>query len=567
VNNALIPALLLLAVPLGLLAARFELLRHRTIRWATIALFIGVVILEFPAGVDDPSLNRFKLVLSGTLALFFCARHLGWMNHWARSTWLTWLTAAAFASVTLYTDFFAFHGTPGFIHWHEVTHYYLGAKYFDELGYGNLYAALARADKEDTGPPPDDRLARDLATNRLVPARQLADDSDAVRARFGGQRWESFRRDAAVFRQALGAEWPHVLVDHGYNPTPIWTLIGAPIANLVPAGNRAAIELLTVLDPILLIVAAAAVTWGFGFETTLLSICYFGVIFGTAFGWTGGAYLRFIWFTSTVSAVACLARNRHATAGALFALAASLRIFPALFAVPIALRAAAELRAGARVLPHTRRFIAGFALTCFALFAASLFLGPGWSGWQQFIHNSRVYADNLGQNLVGLTGIVTAMIGRFLVAGSGDQVATRLFDLRTAIQRVQLFAILPLAMTGVAILAQRVSDVRAAAFGVWLIFASLNPACYYFSFLVLLLLADPRRFDRISLFFAVEFATYLLSLFESQPMVLYFYRSALMFWLLVFLTVDELATPRTQQSDPMMRVGFDGDLTLRSAAR
>src|SRR5262249_53761476 len=137
--------------------------------------------------------------------------------------------------------------------------------------------------------------------------------------------WRDFRLDAALFRRGLGPHWPAVLVDHGYNPTPVWTLIGGILANLVPAGDGRWI-LLTLLDPALLILSAAVVAWGFGIETALLSICYFGVIFGTSFAWTGGAYLRFMWFAATICAAACLQRGWQATAGALFSVAALLRI-------------------------------------------------------------------------------------------------------------------------------------------------------------------------------------------------------------------------------------------------
>ena len=37
---------------------------------------------------------------------------------------------------------------PGFPHVSEITHYYLGAKYFPELDYTRLYACVAVADQE-----------------------------------------------------------------------------------------------------------------------------------------------------------------------------------------------------------------------------------------------------------------------------------------------------------------------------------------------------------------------------------------------------------------------------------
>jgi hypothetical protein len=563
VGNALIPALFLLAVPLGILAAQLRLFHYRAIRYAGIAFLICLVILEFPEGVDDPSLNRFKMVLAGVLAVFFFLRHTGFLCTWSRAKWIGWLVAAAAASIILYTDFFRFHGTPGFAHWHEVAHYYLGSKYFPELGYGDLYIALARAEQEDAGALGNDRVARDLTTNRLVPARDLIEKSDLVKARFSPERWQSFRKDSALFRGGLGPHWPPVLVDHGYNPTPVWTLVGGPIANLVPAGDQRWMLRLTLLDPFLLILSAVAATWGFGIEAALLAICYFGVIFGTAFGWTGGAFLRVMWFAATICAVACLARRKHSIAGGLLAFATLLRIFPLFFAVPVALRAVGQLYRTGRIAPETQRFLAGFAGTLVGLFVASLVIGPGSSAWGGFARNSRVYLNNLGENLVGLSGLATVLVGSLTAAG--QHLSEQLFDLRNKIQQIQLFVLLPLATAGVGVLANRTCDVKSAALGVMLIFAALNPAGYYFTFLILLVLAWPGRMDRLSLFFGVEFVTYILALFETQPAVLYFYRSALVFWLLVFLALDE-ARVASASAFPVSPASA-ADLTRRSALR
>jgi hypothetical protein len=537
VGNTLVPALLLLAAPLALLAVQLGLFRHAVVRHGGAVLLIGLVVLEFPEeGFDEAQLNHFKMVLAAGLALMFFLRHAGMLRSWSHMAWIGCLAGTAVASITLYTDFFCFHGTSGFAHWHEVTHYYLGSKYFPELGYQNLYVALLRAEEEDAGTIPSDRIARDLMTNRLVPAEELLPKSDPVKARFSPERWQGFRRDSALFRSIIG---PALLVDHGYNPTPVWTLVGGALANLVPAGDRGSVICLTLLDPILLTTAALAVAWGFGLETALIAICYFGLIFGTSFGWTGGAYLRVMWFASTVGAVACLHRGRHATAGALMAFAALVRVFPMLFAVPLFLQAIGQLWRVRRIAPQTKRFLVGFTLSAVVFIGASVLVPPNAYAWREFARNSHVYMDNLGRNLVGLTAVATLLIGRFTT--SGEQVSEQLFAMHRHIQQIQVFVLMPLAIAGVAAVANRVDDAKAATLGVFLVFVGLNPACYYFTFLILLILSSPDRMDRLALIFSVEFITYLLTLFEAQDSsVLYLYRSALVFWMLVSLAVDEI---------------------------
>ena len=105
------------------------------------------------------------------------------------------------------------------------------------------------------------------------------------------------------------------------------------------------------------------------------SLC---TIHGASFGWIGGGFLRCVWLASLVGAVCCLKRDRFATAGALLGLAAMLRIFPAWFAVPIALHALTDAISRRQVSPRHVRFLLAFAVACATLFAATLAL-PGCS--------------------------------------------------------------------------------------------------------------------------------------------------------------------------------------------
>jgi hypothetical protein len=154
---------------------------------------------------------------------------------------------------------------------------------------------------------------------------------------------------------------------------------------------------------------------------------------------------------------------------------------------------------------------------------------------------------NLGENVVGMTSLATVIAGRW-IAGASD-LSERLFDIRMLIQRAQLFVVAPLLLAGIAMTASRLDDVRALALGVVLLFGTLSPACYYFGFLVLLLLARPERTARSAWLFLAEFVTYVLMLFETHDDVIYLYRSAVIFWLLVIVLIDDFDAANERASD------------------
>ena len=60
-------------------------------------------------------------------------------------TILAALGVVALLSLLSYYDFGRFHGGGRFVHYHDLYHYYMGSKYFPEVGYEGLYAATHRA--------------------------------------------------------------------------------------------------------------------------------------------------------------------------------------------------------------------------------------------------------------------------------------------------------------------------------------------------------------------------------------------------------------------------------------
>ncbi|MDA8020247.1 MAG: hypothetical protein MPN21_22650 [Thermoanaerobaculia bacterium] len=297
---------------------------------------LGVLAMSAPwtpwVGGDGASfdlLKRGKLLILLAILGVFGARMagVGWARE--RTRRLEIWAVLALVTVPVYFNFFDFHGARTFVHLHDVGHYYLGAKYYPELGYGDLYTAMLRAEAETHDNRFQSIEARDLETYDRVHIRTLLQKSEPVKARFTPERWHEFKLDAERLRQRLGPHYSTFLLDHGFNPTPVWVLIGGPIANLVPAGSDTGLLFLTLLDPLVLVLAFWVIGRAFDAEIALLAVLHFCLLFGGGFGWVGGGFLRYGWLACVVAGAVCLHRRRHWPAGVLLAAATMLRVFPA----------------------------------------------------------------------------------------------------------------------------------------------------------------------------------------------------------------------------------------------
>lgn len=442
------------------------------------------------------------------------------------------LQAAAAAALLVYTNFFAFHGGGNFVHFHDVAHYYLGSRYFRELGYGSLYVAMARAEWEEYGGKLAAETARDPSTNQLVPISALLERSDPVKARFPADRWVEFRSEVRFFRERMGPRYAGIFADHEYNPTPTWALLGGSLARWMPPASDTAIGLLALLDPLLLAVVGVSIGRVFGLEAFLLATIYFCVAFGAGFSWLGGAYLRQLWFAGVVLSACALEAGRFASAGTLLAVATALRIFPGLFAFPLLARGVLRWLRTRQLPPDDARFAAGFVLGLVALFAASCIFEGGPSRWLEFAERIGVHRESLSANRLGLTAWAVYLSGIEIDGPGGLEALVARWDL---VHRIQLLALFLPALAFAAIRSLRVPALEAFATGSLLLFVAENLSAYYYVFLVVGILAYRHRPERLWLFFAVECAVYGLALFEPREVLLYFYKSALLAYLFLAL--------------------------------
>jgi len=305
-------------------------------------------------------------------------------------------------------NFMQFH-YPHYIHVSDTFHYYVGSKYFDELGYTRLYACTAIADAEagiHTGV--SNRLLRNLETNQLESTTSTLADADGCKRHFDTNRWEMFTRDVGWFRNRVARKrWHAIQRDHGYNAPPTWTALGGTLAGLAPASD-AWISALAAIDPLLLGAMWAAVAWAFGGRALCIAAIFWGTNLFGDFGWTGGSFLRQTWLVTSIVGICLLRRGLPASAGASLAIATSLRIFPAALLLGVALQGLWLRRDGGSggLATVTRRFAAGAVAGAGTLFLLSLVATGGLQPWLEFVDNSRVHLATPLKNHVGLQTVL-----------------------------------------------------------------------------------------------------------------------------------------------------------------
>ena len=534
--SSAVPLLVLVAGPIVFLTIRFVGLGSAAVRWTLGLLVLGILFTAAPEdGYDATQLDRVKLVLSVAIVAVLALAGDASRTEIRRFG----LAVLAAAAVLAHTNFFAFHGRGSFAHVHDVAHYYLGSKYAAELPYGDLYVAIALADVElHAGAPPGDR-ARDLATGALVPIGELLQRSESTRSRFTDDRWQSFRGDVEAIHRMMGERFPALLADHGYNPTPVWSLVGGTIANRVPAGSIEGIRALTLVDPLLLAVAFLAVLWAFGFETACLAAAYYGILYGAIFDWVGGAFLRNLWFAGTLVGASLLQRAHPIAAGACLGVSVALRVFPVFFLLGPAAALARSLDPRKLFHKPDALFLVSSVAVGASLVLATLVSGSGIGRWLEFQRNLIAHTDMLSSNMVGIPAWLR--YGALGIGFGGSASTEELFSPTSTTGRLLVAFFLVGSSFVAARLSLRIDDPAGRmAVGLFPIVFGLQLAHYYYVALVLLVLAHRSAPARLALVFGAEACLYVLALFEAHFSVMCLFRGLVTAYLLVALWFDDL---------------------------
>jgi hypothetical protein len=480
-----------------------------------------------------PSLALMLFALAGFVAL----------DRWRRRGALAPRRAAALLAALTGLAFFAHLGAlrsdPGgglalrlpAPHYHELFHYYLGTKYFAELGYDGLYDAAVLADLEDD---PEhftpQRAMRDLATNRIVPRSQAVARAAAIRAPFSPARWEAFRRDVAVFREVDPEQWRArgPVIDHGYNGTPLVTAILGGLAAQRFVDTHDYLGLVSLLDPYLLALFAAALA---GLEGAGLALSFLFFAFANPlneYGFTGGGYLRTDYLLALAAALLALRQGWRGASGFFLAVAALLRLFPAAVYGCLLLRDLAGPGWRARLRANARLH-AGFAGGALAILAlCSLVPTPdGRNPWLACATNIRVHTGAPSANLISLSALFAYAPEKDRLtfsrspevlepaapgAANFDWIAeTR----RVLAERRWYHAAAALSLVAVALAAlRRVGETETLIPALLVVFAILPVSHYYWAVLALVPLAVPER-SRVPAALAVTCGAFALAVWPG----------------------------------------------------
>jgi hypothetical protein len=394
----------------------------------------------------------------------------------AKSLLLVLLAIAAFAS---YYQFFRFSHIRGFAT-SDNFHYYLGSKYFSELGYFGLYECSLYSLTERGRPPVRGAGAqvRNLRNMKTEPANVITQMGEDCPERFSKDRWVSFGDDVEFF----STKWPKYLgnatfLDHGYHPSPAWTLAGGSVSNISDLGDSYSAYILSRLDRFLIGGLLLALYWAFGLETAALVALFWGTGLLWRYTWVGDAFLRHLWWLSAMIGVIALKRGFNASAGSALTLSTLFRIFPGAMGLGYLSHALRTSLRRKRILPGYYAFTAGAVTTFLIVVGLTAWSsGQGLSVYQDFFLKLREFATAPISNDIGL-GVATQWIFPTSSTTSGLLYFTG----------VCAFLVLFWRAVG------RIEDWEAAAAGTLLIPIFTNPTNYYFSFFAIAALTAARR--------------------------------------------------------------------------
>jgi hypothetical protein len=326
------------------------LLSHQGVSW----LWLGLLLLgaawagnawvavfwgEFPFEMREVSLTR---AVSALLGAAVVARATLWPRHVRPIAWIQNTVLGFAAALSIATFFNLGHPQfydhknrePSVVHNYDMRVYFPVAKYFAELKYDGLYLASVATYAEEHGGLDTAEMKRtelrDLRDHRMRAVPAIRGEIEAIKSRFRPERWELLKKDMAYFWETMGhGAYLGSMADHGGNATPVWLTIAHLMFKSAPATNEVLI-LGGLLDPLLLLIYAVAVWRSFGITAALVSLVVFGANDFYMFGsnWAG-ATLRNDWMVYLGLGACALKTERYKLGGALLAMSALIRAFPA----------------------------------------------------------------------------------------------------------------------------------------------------------------------------------------------------------------------------------------------
>ncbi|MEE2828060.1 MAG: glycosyltransferase 87 family protein [Myxococcota bacterium] len=286
-------------------------------------------------------------------------------------------------------------------------HYWLNARYFSELGYGDLYDQALLAQGETDGPMGQVKRRRSLETYRI---EDVVRNPPVRSSAWSDPRWEQFKLDLQSL-EGQDDRWNQILLDRGFNGTPVWVSIVHAFDRIVDLRGPPGRWLGRALDPLLVLALALLLFHAVGPTRAAAALGIF-MLLPTTMGRFPGSLLQYDVFVLVMASFCLLSLGRRGWAGVALGLATALRLFPAVFVAALLARAAVDAWDG-RAERSWLRFSGGVALGL-ALAVGIGALGPrGPGAWAEFLDNTSLHQEHhvLGDGRVGLEHLFSVELG------------------------------------------------------------------------------------------------------------------------------------------------------------
>ncbi len=277
-------------------------------------------------------------------------------------------------------------------------HYRLGAAFFGELGYTDMYGAMLGADRSghwDVDGPAPIRAVRDLRT--------YAHGPPPIGPSLTPEVQERLEREVIFFQPRLAAgDWRSFFRDKGYNGTPAWWATSGRVVAGVPL-TPGWLKAVGLADLGLVVLAMLALGISFGPGPALLTGAWIGLYYGVEGQLVGGP-LQLDFFLLATLALCALQRGRPGLGGALLGWSAMIRIFPVVLLAAPLLAAGVRWHQVARIPAGWRRFLVGFAASVMLLAALGSLSPRGPAAWVELGTKLSTHSANhhLGDKRIGL---------------------------------------------------------------------------------------------------------------------------------------------------------------------
>ena len=293
-----------------------------------------------------------------------------------------------------------------------IYHYYIGAKYFKEVGYTNLYSCTLKAGKEaDIETWNKIHTYRDLSTYKIKAYTKSADCPDSI---FTKSRWKAFTEDISVLTSwSEPSYWKKVVTDKGFNPTPFWVLIAQAPANIFSLNNIFVQKTLFNLDPLFIILTTLIIWLNKDKKTALLTLFLSLIFFGTN-GRISNNFLQFIWFPLLAATVLAWHKKRFLISGAMLGLATGLQAFSIFFAIPVFLNLLfSTIKKHPIQVKRSGLFVSSFIFTIIFCYMAGGLSERGLEGWIEWknkitMHRNYINGELLNIGYVNLASTLTS---------------------------------------------------------------------------------------------------------------------------------------------------------------